>query len=64
MLWKKKERFKVRVVQMDNLRGLLRELYRVKTSEPLEMKGLMKVCSSGSAMWRGWREIGLPREFM
>ena len=26
------------------------------------MKGLMKVCSSGSAMWRGWREIGLPRE--
>ena len=28
------------------------------------MKGLMKVCSSGLAMWKGWRGIGLPRESM
>ena len=25
------------------------------------MKGLMKMCSSGSAMWRGLRAIGFPR---
>ena len=28
------------------------------------MKGLIKVCSGGSAMWRGWRGIGLPIESM
>ena len=26
------------------------------------MKGLMKECSGGSVMWRGWRGIGSPRE--
>ena len=26
------------------------------------MKGLMKTFSGGSAMWRGWRGIGLPKE--
>ena len=26
------------------------------------MKGFMKVCSSGSAMWKGWIGIGLPRK--
>ena len=28
------------------------------------MKGLMEVCSGGSAMGKGWRVIGLPRESM
>ena len=28
------------------------------------MKGLMKVCSSDSAMWREWRGIGSPREYV
>ena len=28
------------------------------------MKGLVKVYSSGSAMCRGWRGIGLPRVFV
>ena len=27
------------------------------------MKGLMKVCSGDSPMWRGWRGIGSPREY-
>ena len=71
MLWKEKERSRIRAVQMDNLRRLLgirrmdrvlnaciRELCRVKT------KGLMKVFSGGLAMWRGCRVIGLPRESM
>ena len=28
------------------------------------MKGLMKGSHGGSAMWRGWRGIGIPRESM
>ena len=28
------------------------------------MKGLMKASYDDSAMWRGWREIGSPRESM
>ena len=28
------------------------------------MKGLMKVCSGGLAMWRGWRGIGFPTEYV
>ena len=26
------------------------------------MKGLMKVCSGGSVMWKGWRGIRLPKK--
>ena len=25
------------------------------------MKGLMKVCSGGTAMWRGWRRISIAK---
>ena len=70
----KKERSKIRAVQMDNLRGflgiwrmdrvlsaLIRELCRVKKG--LDER-LTKACSSGSAMWRGWKGIELPRESM
>ena len=28
------------------------------------MKGFVKSCSGGSAMWRGWRMIGSPREYV
>ena len=63
ILWIEKEIFRVRDVQMDNLRGLLgimridrvpnawiRELYGVKKG--LNEK-LMKACSGGSVIWRG-----------
>ena len=28
------------------------------------MKGLMKVSYDGSAIWRGWRRIRLPKEYV
>ena len=74
MLWKE-ERSEVRDVQMDNLRGLLgirrmdrvpnawiRELCKVKKSLDVRIdEGMFQWFS---AMWRGWRGIGLPREPM
>ena len=72
MIWKEKERSRMRAVQMDNLRGLLsiRRMYEVPNTWISElcgvtkggrgMKGLM-VFSSGSAMWREWRIIVLLR---
>ena len=63
MLWEEKERFRIRAVQMDNLRGLLdiRGMDRVLNIWIRELCGLMKVCSGDSAMWRGWRVIAFPR---
>ena len=45
MLWKKKERFRVRAVQMDNLRRLLviRRVDRVPNTQIRELCGMMKV---------------------
>ena len=68
MLWKEKERSRIRAVQMDNFRGLLgirridREFCGVKKGldERID-EGLM---AGGLAMWRGWRGIGLLREFI
>ena len=56
-----KEKSRIRAVQMDNLRGLLgiRRIYRVPNACIREFCGVMKVFSSGSAMW-----IGLLRESM
>ena len=48
MLWKEKERSRIRAVQMDNLRGLL---------------GIRRI-DEGVLRWRGWRVIGLPRKYM
>ena len=50
MSWKEKERFKIRAVQMDNLRRLLgiRRMDRVPNARLREL-----VLSGGSAMWRG-----------
>ena len=44
MIWKEKERSRIRAVQMCRV-----------------TKGLMKVFSGGSAMWREWRMIGFLR---
>ena len=57
VLWKEKERSRIRAVQMDDLRGWVGELCRVK-------QGLDERSDKGVLWWRGWRMIGLPREFM
>ena len=51
--WREKERYRIKAVQMDNLRGLL-GINRMSIR-------LMKVFSSSLAMWREWRKIGLLR---
>ena len=66
-IWKEKERSRVRAVQMYNLRRLLgiRRMDEVPNAWIREMcgvtKGLMKVFSDGSAMWREWRMTILLR---
>ena len=69
MLWKEKERSRVRAVQMDNLRGLLgiRRMDRIPNTQIRELCGVRKGLDEGILqwfMWRGWRGIGLSREFM
>ena len=70
MLWKEKERSRIRTVQMDNLRGLLviRRMDRILNAQMRElygvMKGLMRVFSSGLGMWRECKMIELLRESM
>ena len=51
MIWRKKERSRIRAVQMDNLRGLL-GVWRMDKVPQLcgVTKGLMKVFSNGLAM--------------
>ena len=67
MIWKEKESSRIRAVEMNNLRRLLgnRRKDRVPNARIRElrgvMKGLMKVFSDGSAMWRQWRMEGLLR---
>ena len=59
MLWKKKERFRVRAVQMDNLRGLLsvRRMDRVQNARIRELcrvkKGLDERIDEGLLQWFG-----------
>ena len=66
ILWKEEKRSTIKAVEMDNLRELLgirkmdivpnvwiKELCGVRKG--LDEKGLMKACSSGSGMWKGWR---------
>ena len=60
LLWK--ERSRIRAILMDNLRGLLG--IRVLNARIRDLCGVTKVCSGGSAMWRGWRLIRLLRESM
>ena len=59
---------------MDNLRGLLgiRSMDKVPNARIRELCGVRKGLDEridegaygGSAMWRGWRGIGSPRESM
>ena len=68
-LWKK-ERSRIRAVQMDNLRGLLgiRWMNRVWNVQIRELYGVMKGAEEridgGVLRWRGWRRIGLLRMSM
>ena len=65
MIVKEKERSWIRAVQIDNFRGLMgiRRMNIVQNARIRELcgvtKGLMKVFSNGSAMWREWRMAGL-----
>ena len=67
MIWREKDRSKIRAVQMDNLRGLLgiRRTDKVPNAPIKELggmaKGLRKVFSDGSVMWRVWRMAGVLR---
>ena len=51
MIWGEKERSRIRVVHMDNLRGLL-GIRRMDKVLNVWLKGLMKVFSNGLTMWR------------
>ena len=62
MLWREKKIFRMRAVQMDNLRGLL-SIMRMDRAPNARIRELCRV-KKGSAMWRVWREIGLRRESM
>ena len=70
MLWKKKERYRIRAVQMDNLRGLLgiRRMDRVPNAQIREFcgvtKGVDKRIDEGDLWWFGWRGVRLLRESM
>ena len=68
MLWREKERSRVRAMQMDTLRGLLgiRRMDRVRNAQIRELcrvsrvrKGLNERIDEGVLWWRG---MGLPRE--
>ena len=74
IIWREKERSRIRAVQMDNLRGLLgiRKMveYRMHGSESYAkwrnglMKGLVKVFSIAFAILKEWRLIGLLKGCM
>ena len=74
VLWKEKERSRIRAVQIDNLRGLLgiRRIDRVQNAQIRELcrvkKGLRETIDEGGlqglVIWRGWRVIELPRKSM
>ena len=73
MIWRD-ERSRVGAVQMDNLRRLLGvgRMDKVPNARMRELCGVRKDLDeridegvlNGSAMWRGWRGIGSPRESM
>ena len=76
MLWKGKDRFRIRALQMDNLRSLLglRKMDRVPNAWMRELCGVMNEVDEriddGVLRWfgheerrRGCRMIGLLREF-
>ena len=68
LLWKEKERSRIRAVQMDNLRDLLgiRRIDRVPNARIRELcrviKGIDERIDESVLRWRGWRRKGLLRE--
>ena len=64
-IWKEKERSRIRTVQMYSLRYLLgiRRLYKVPIARIRELcvvwRKVLKVFSSGLAIWREWGRIEL-----
>ena len=66
MIWREKDRSRIRDVQMDNLRGLLgiRRMNKVPNSWIRQLCGVMKVFSDGSAMWKERRMTGLLKGSM
>ena len=71
MIWREKERSRIRAVQMDNFRGSLgiSRIGRVSNALIREvcgvMKGVKERIEEGVLQWfREWRIIGLPRESM
>ena len=69
LLWKDKERSRIRVVQRDNLRRLLgiRRMDRALNAQIKELCGLKKWpderIDEGVLQWRGWSVIGLQRVY-
>ena len=63
MLWKEKERSRIRAVQMDNFRGLLgiRRMDEVPNARIRQLCRVRKVFSCGSDMWREGRMAALLR---
>ena len=69
MIWREKERSRIRVVQMDNLRGLLgiRRINKFRNARLRQFCRVMKGVDEkidGLAIWRGWRTTGLLRGSM
>ena len=70
MIWKEKERSKIRAVQMDNLRCLLdiMKINKVPNAWIRELCGVTKEVDErtddDSAMWRKWRVTGLLKGSM
>ena len=70
MIWREKERSRIRAVQMDNLRGLLgiRRMDKVLNALIRQLsrvtKSVDKKIDEGVLWWRGWRMTGLLRESM
>ena len=63
MIWREKERSRIRVVQMDSLRSLLgiRRMDKVTNTRINQLCGVTKVLSNGSSMWREWRVTGFAK---
>ena len=70
MLWKEKERSRIRAIQMDNLRGLLdRRIVRVPNARIREFFGVMKGVDEridGVLQWLGHvkKMTGLLKEYV
>ena len=70
IIWKEKVTSRIRAIQMDNVRSLLdiRKIYKVLNACIRElcgvMKGLLKMLSGGSVMWKEWRMTQLLRKCM